>query len=230
MAIIQRHVLRLGKHEFAGEEDSYYLIAWLNASKGSSEHSRLVELVNSCRRLSTRYWELIERYPGTPAAGSPRPRSPKARREVKQWFLLLKELNARLSRYRLYPSFEPMTDDNIWFLSWMTPHKEKQLRLTYPNGLYAGVMGESQAVLDLVQLAQKGFVDRLRVCPCGTWFFARFSHQRFHDPECQQRFYRSSEQWKASRRAYQRKYRRLVSTRKVTVGERIRRTANPARG
>ena|SRR2546428_766553 len=228
MEIIQRHVLRLGKHEFAGEAEAYCLIAWLNASKGSSEHSRLVELVNSCRRLSTRYWELIERYPGTPAGGRPRPPSVRARREVRQWFLLLKELNARLSRYRLYPSFEPMDEDRIWFLSWMTPQKEKQLKLTYPNGLFAGVMGESQAVLDLVQLVQKGFVDRLRICPCGTWFFARFSHQKFHNTECQQSFYRSSEQWKASRRVYQREYRRLVSTKKVTIGERIRRIANLA--
>jgi len=57
----------------------------------------------------------------------------------------------------------------------------------------------------LLGLAEKGLLDRVRSCAkpgCGRFFFARFSHQRFHSQRCQDQTYRTSLEWKKKKRAY----------------------------
>lgn len=70
---------------------------------------------------------------------------------------------------------------------------------------------ESQALHALLELAKQGLLERFRRCgdpECGRWFYARFHHQKFHSPECQQRFFKSSDKWKSRRAEYMRNLRR----------------------
>ena len=66
---------------------------------------------------------------------------------------------------------------------------------------------EGEAQLTALRISQKGVLDRVKKCPrCGTWFFARFQHQRFCKTKCQQKHYRDSDAWKAKRRVWMRDY------------------------
>lgn len=59
---------------------------------------------------------------------------------------------------------------------------------------------EASAVYAAVKLAERGFFDRLQLCACKRWYFARFSHQRFCSPACRVEFWESSEERKAQKR------------------------------
>lgn len=59
---------------------------------------------------------------------------------------------------------------------------------------------ESQAVYAAIKLAEQNLLDRLKVCECGNWYFARFSHQKFCTSQCRVEFAESSEVRKEQKR------------------------------
>jgi hypothetical protein len=65
-------------------------------------------------------------------------------------------------------------------------------------------------LLSLVKVCEEGDVGRIRRCSkCSKWFYARFRHKKFCSANCQQSHYRSSEEWKAHRRRWMRRYRAI---------------------
>jgi len=66
------------------------------------------------------------------------------------------------------------------------------------------------ATLTLLSLSRDGRLDRIRQCKqCQRWFWARFARQEFHERVCQQKFYRSSPEWREHRSNWMREYRRV---------------------
>jgi hypothetical protein len=65
---------------------------------------------------------------------------------------------------------------------------------------------ESMAVHNVIELAKLGTLARLMTCGCGRWFFAKFAHQKFCSTRCRKKNHESSEEFKAARRAYMRRY------------------------
>jgi hypothetical protein len=116
----------------------------------------------------------------------------------------LKKLTRSLRRYSYYPFFFPTSEgvsDFHWSYTKEKPHEE--------------FYDDSDAVLDLLELARQGLLERLKQCPCGRWIWARFSHQRFCSSKCRERDFRSSEKWKEHRRQKAREYYRLHKSGKV---------------
>jgi hypothetical protein len=74
---------------------------------------------------------------------------------------------------------------------------------------------ESMAVHNVIELAKLGTLARLMTCACGRWFFAKFAHQKFCSTRCRKRNHESSEEFKAARRAYMRRYYHLKTSGKV---------------
>src|SRR6266404_7779180 len=74
---------------------------------------------------------------------------------------------------------------------------------------------ESMAVHNVIELARLGTLARLMTCGCGRWFFAKFAHQKFCSIRCRKRNHESSEEFKAARRAYMRRYYHLKVSGKV---------------
>ena len=65
---------------------------------------------------------------------------------------------------------------------------------------------EWQAIQAIMELGEHGLLGNLKECAqCHRWMFARFSHQRFCSEGCRQAHFRSSEEFKAGRRAYMRR-------------------------
>jgi predicted RNA-binding Zn ribbon-like protein len=71
---------------------------------------------------------------------------------------------------------------------------------------------QAEALYRALQLASRGLLSRVRKCErpgCGVWFFARFTHARFHNARCQQQVFRSDPDWKRKRREYMKELRQL---------------------
>jgi len=63
---------------------------------------------------------------------------------------------------------------------------------------------EARIVNEIIQLAQGGYISRLRLCCCGTWFYAHRAQQTAHSAKCRQQKYSKLEETKAHRRLYMR--------------------------
>jgi hypothetical protein len=74
---------------------------------------------------------------------------------------------------------------------------------------------ESAAIEALLELGRERLLSRVQRCECGTWFYARFSHQNFCSLRCRSRHQRVSPEFKAHRRKYMRKYYRLILSKNV---------------
>lgn len=78
------------------------------------------------------------------------------------------------------------------------------------RGVVYGELGDAEALHMILDLAKMGYLSRLRPCAhCQTWLYAKFRHQNFCSMKCQQKHYTQSEEWKAHRREYMRRYYQL---------------------
>jgi hypothetical protein len=123
----------------------------------------------------------------------------------RQWEVEMKTalLRKELSRYRFIPCAEVGVGGNggasEWFAWWRGEshqRQEKHLRMIASEAL--------ELVLKLTQIGQ---LTRLRHCVhCQKWLYAKFRHQTFCSMKCQQKHYTQTDEWRAKRRQYMRKY------------------------
>ena len=104
-------------------------------------------------------------------------------------------INRKLARYRFWPSAF-LFHGSPWTVTW--------------SPLKAGTgcqMGEMQALEVILNLARSGYLNRMRRCVCcHNWLYAQFRHQTFCSLKCQQKQYTQTEEFKAKRRGYMRRY------------------------
>lgn len=114
------------------------------------------------------------------------------------------QINRRLAQYRFIPLIF-RSGDRQWALTWQVSPRGRE-RIKVQNGVM--LMNDGMALQALLDLSRAGYVSRLRRCSrCGKWFYAKVGHQAFCSTTCQQMLYAHSEEWKAKRRVYMRKYR-----------------------
>lgn len=118
---------------------------------------------------------------------------------------LVSELNHRLQRYKVSPWLWA-TIGRYPILGWCSGVNRPADPEDPVSDLW---FTEQDAILAIVDLAREGHFCKLRRCHCGDWFFAGFAHQKFCCVGCQQKYYRSSEDYKAMRRAYMKNLRKL---------------------
>jgi hypothetical protein len=104
-----------------------------------------------------------------------------------------KQLNERLALYTAHPKIFLWTDDlSPWKLQIDVSAKE------------------FRSIREIVSVAERGDLDRFRRCDnCSDWFLARVDHQRCCNLACRQKLHRNSPEFRAQRRLYMRKLRRL---------------------
>lgn len=107
-------------------------------------------------------------------------------------------LNRLLSRYRSAPFVVSLRE--VGFTRRSTVW---QLVRAIQHGL---PREEFAAVEAITKLAEDNLLDRLQACQCGTWFFAKFAHQRFCSTDCRVRFWENSDERKARKRELARGY------------------------
>jgi hypothetical protein len=176
---------------FAGEALSGNLLTWLNG-ESARELGRNTEA--SRRRVCDLICNIhnaldaVKRWPSHVCMPSNRVAA------------LEDELNARLSEYPT-TTVASAYHDTIYF-------DQGAIAGRYPDG-------ESLAIHSLIRIVQAGLFYRIVRCHCGRFFFARFSHQEFCSVQCRKHHHEHSDEYRAQRRKYMRRYYRLKLSGKV---------------
>jgi len=121
---------------------------------------------------------------------------------------LARALDKLLTRYKVYPEISPSSKGR-WYQRWRSigRHDEAQITVSAKGDTYP--FGEEDILLAVLDLAKRGFLERVRRCRyCEKWFFARVRHQKFCTRDCQQSNFRTSKEFRAKRKFYMRRYRR----------------------
>jgi hypothetical protein len=115
------------------------------------------------------------------------------------------KLNGRLRAYKFVP-YHWVVLGSFHVFGWFS-QKERPPDPNEPDeDLW---FTEQDAVLRLMELGSEGLLGRIRRCFCGERFFANFVHQKFCTKDCQQKYYRSSPEYKALHRAYMKNLREV---------------------
>jgi hypothetical protein len=170
---------------YAGEEEGRDLATWLNQCQERS--GKRVAMLLTLNRIFSK----IEQ--------APKKTSP---RDLKELVSSLSGVPGAETARRLFKELGPPK---------IRAHVEVKFQVSEaarrPYLVLAANDVEGTAVLHVLRLSANGILDRVRRCGyCRRWFFARFRHQQFCQEKCQQKFYRSSKEWKAHRRDWARKY------------------------
>lgn len=180
------------------------LVAYLNGS-GLPGRKRILAVLNDMQKLERieppMFSEQIEgpltvvrkgRIEPSPAFKKVAPEKYRVALEINE---LQASINSRLARYRFWPYV-------------LSPHQARwvvALSPKRPGTKYE--MGEVQALEMILNLARAAHLNRLRTCTrCERWLYAKFRHQTFCSTKCQQMQYTRTEEFRAKRRLYMRRY------------------------
>lgn len=112
-------------------------------------------------------------------------------------------LNRELARYRFLPYVWPQPAGQ-WVVVWRIQSRAPRKHKVHPGVIQ---LDDGSALQTILDLARARYLNRLRRCAhCRRWLYAKFRHQNFCSTKCQQRHYTQSEEWKAHRREYMRRY------------------------
>jgi hypothetical protein len=179
----------LGPYYGSPDESIGYLVKWLNES--GSNTSPVHQLLDTAQQLS--------RLSHTSPKASPR-----------RITFLLDEINSCLEQYRAVRTV--FVHDRGIGAYWGLPHAklsgaDEWLIQTTPTG--GDKSRQHQMIHIVVDALQHGWIERIALCQCGRFFFARFSHSRFCSAECRVAFWESSPERKAQKRKKAREYYQL---------------------
>jgi hypothetical protein len=189
---------------------TYRLIGWLITAKRKKNKSyqRAAQLIHDIQRM-TRILDTEnicvdwDEHRGL--------NMPKRGYSFREWKMLFARISAELQRHRVFPRLDRLFDDGTWNAEWRSNTRTDWMRSSQAD-LREQPVTLTDAVIEIVRAATDGYILLLRECRnCGRWFAAGLKTQVFCSPECQKKYYWSGATWKAHRRAYMRRYRKIKS-------------------
>jgi hypothetical protein len=195
---------------YASQRDSYRLIEWLNGSKKTKKYARVVRLISDLQRLT----KIID--PERISADGEWHwglNLPKRGYSIREWSAVFKRICRELERHKVFPQLTTYRD-GFWFAEWCSNRRKEWLSARWAEcrGWSERTSTATDAVVEVVKVATDGFIERIRQCRlCGRWFSAGLKTQVFCSRECQRKHYWSGSSWKAHRRCYMRRYRKIKS-------------------
>jgi len=188
---------------YPGQVEADQILPWLNRGTNRRGKRRMEELLSALHEFHSISFPSDRGLKGLEIKGKFRMAKMLL---VKRWEDIQpagrahRRINQALSRYLLTPQLGSPTEFG-WQVYWYPPHKRRNARK---------IESEASVLLNVLELAKQGQVDRLRRCDgCAKWHFAKFKHQRFCSTKCQQGHYKKSPSWRNHRLAYMRRYRRI---------------------
>jgi hypothetical protein len=186
-------IRRLTKKEWVdGTWQPAELLDWLNLQDDSPEKNRVIGLLGRIQKAGKMTAVVDFDF----AFGDPSRDYSVARKMPldtlrRDYRKLLGEINELLSRYKCSPFIGCQVDRDAWYVGW-DPLDEP----------------EQAAIVHLLISAQMGVIERIARCrTCRLWFFGR-RRASFCSTKCRQASYRASENGKATKRNYMRRYMR----------------------
>ena len=199
------------KRLYWGGQLSRLLLLWLNSTKGTARNKRVAALLELIGRSTAVLAEQGNRdanvagqlwWEGRAIKGGGRIQHPYGSSEVNR---AAEAVKAAFDKYTFRAELAYCYGNRLLF-DWI-PAKRNWLRGADRIGGPSRnethfTFTETHAVARIVELCHEGLINRIRKCSCGTWFYAKFSHMKFHSTACQQRVYRSDPEWKKRRSAW----------------------------
>lgn len=194
------------------------LVRYLNEAEREREGKRIIQILQEMLELENiepPVWSESIDGPMMVIKGGKAVPNPLLRKAAPEKYKLQLEiekrksvLNRELARYRFLPFASPHWEGR-WLLIWQIQLRERKKRKPH-----RGVMelDDGTALQMILDLARAGYLNRLRRCShCRRWLYAKFRHQNFCSTKCQQKHYTQSEEWKAHRREYMRRYYQITA-------------------
>jgi len=200
----QVHLLTLG--------DADKVVQWLNASKGTASHDRVVHIRRELEALPVDYSAHGDAFfnisDGVLRMGEARTGNwPKEKLQV-QWRLGQRydALQKALSKYIFHPTVTYVMGARKWLFFGMVPDGGKRW---YQMCIGQQLLTEADAVIALLRLAETGDLHKVRLCEmCHRhWLVAARRNSRFCSQKCREAFYAKSPDYHSRKAANQRKYR-----------------------
>jgi len=199
---------RPGGRSYAGRTHTFHLIRWLNRPKKRKGYACVIRLIGDIQRLTTILdpdhicadWD--EHY------GLNLPKRGYSHRE---WRKLFARISTELRRHKVFPELSRFQANGKWIADWRPNTRTEWMHSSIAD-LRDQPVTVTDAVIEVVKAATDGFIQQIRECRCcRRWFCAVLKTQLFCSPECQRKHYWSSSSWKAHRRVYMRRYRKIKS-------------------
>jgi hypothetical protein len=231
-SLIESHGL---SSALSGEHDGVVLSGWLNAAKGSDAHRRIVEIVRLIEATTKSNNEAR-------AIGAYRPRPYPAKfpeeqkAKLREVDALYSQLQSVLARYVYRTNLALGSLDSSWLLNFNGPQQDgdfvwenelkssssKAAQVIPPFATYRVL--ESDAALAALRLAERGLIDRIRLCAtCAEkWIFANHKNYTFCSKPCREKSFRDNPEYLKRKKDQMRKYRELARKRDTAAVESIR--------
>jgi hypothetical protein len=182
------------EREFAGEDVASGLIDWLNARSGKPDYERVIRIIKASHGVDY-YRSRVENEIRL------------SRSEKKLARLAAELLSAQLRTYMFLPVYLGESDGR-WLVHWFLLGTNRRSLQVAEAGKYKLPWGEGSSIKALIELGSAGYVNRVRQCLCGKWFYARLAPQHSCSATCRQKRFQQSSQYKRKKREYMRNYRR----------------------
>jgi len=224
----KRHMFEGRNRSFYGEQMAQLLICWLNSTRGTVRNRRITALIGLMRE----FLDFAEKHK-KPRWSESELKELGLKHNIEDiglpwdgrlifgdnqfpnagFALPLNSLGAKLRKAFLRYSVSPelfMVRGGRFLFAWRSANQEKRDRIyAYGDVNDCNLFGEADAVCRIIEMSHDGYFDRLKLCRCDKWFFAKFSHQRFCSVKCQQSEYRSDPEFRERRRRYFKELRQL---------------------
>jgi hypothetical protein len=194
--------------------DAEKVVRWLNASKGTASHDRVLvirrELEDLPSEFATHAGAYVHSSGGVLRLGEP-PREkrrdwPKEKLKVQQRLHTRHvALNKALETYIFRPRATLVILGRAWIFG-MVPDENKR---SFQMRIADETISEADAVISLVRLAETGEHGKVRLCDmCKTrWRVAARKNYRFCSEQCREDFYAKAPDYHSRKAANQRRYR-----------------------
>jgi hypothetical protein len=203
----------------SNEPDEFILPGWLNVARGTKSYGRVTHLIELIRQSE----ESTSKAAAGGAYHTHGGESPKVKKDKRK---LAREANrpyADLQRSLQKYVFHTRLTGTIggeWILNFYRPApkgefgwKTEYARTSEPGttviSLPTYTVSEGDAVLAVLRLAQRGLLNRIKLCKtCArTWMYAKHSNYRFCSEECREAFFMQTDEYRAKKARQMRQYR-----------------------
>jgi hypothetical protein len=172
---------------------------WLNATRGTRLVLEIIDLEQRIRHLEQQHLDYLFALP------EDGPESDEVADEMADRLeTMTARFNDLISRFKVFPRLIDTESSEEWIFRWELVHA--------PRKELKSMAARSKRRMDDLDALFAIVLSRMMQCYCDKWYFERTCSQQFCSPKCRQSVFSKSEEFKAHRREYMRRYYKLQRT------------------
>jgi hypothetical protein len=177
---------------------------WLNATGGTRLVLQLLDLEQQIRHSAQQYLDYLFSLP------EDGPESDDTADEMgKHLDKMRSQFNDLISRFKIFPRLIDTESFEEWGFRWELVHAPRKELNPRAHRESKWTTDDLDALFAIVRLAQSAYLSRMKQRHCGDWFFERTYTQEFCTAKCRQWAFSKTDEFRAHRREYMRRYYKL---------------------